>query len=116
MRKFVHLSMVLLLLSIALSAVCPVLAQEPAAAEEAEVEAVSEEAEAETPAQTDAQAETDQAHSAAAEAAPEAHSPDHSGDASAPGATNNTPIALLLTGMILFFAVGALMIRRSSRM
>ncbi len=106
MRKFVHLSMVLLVLSIALTAVCPVLAQEPTAAEEAEAEAVSDEA------QADAEAATEGEHAVAGEDAAEAHSPSHSDDASAPGATNHTAIALLLTGMIVLFAVGAVAIWR----
>ena len=93
MRKFVHLSILLLVLSLAMTAVGPVLAQEPAAAEEADAEAVSHEAEAE-----------------AEEEGAETHSPDSSGHA--PGATDNTPIALLLTGMIILFAVGAVAIRR----
>ena len=95
MRKFVHLSMVLLLLSIASTAVCPLVAQEPVAVEEAEAEV--EEGE----------------HAVVAEdAAAAVQSTDRSDQAPAPGAKNNTQIALLLTGMILFFAVGAVAIRR----
>ncbi len=104
MRRFVHFSMLLLLLSIALSAVGPLVAQEPVAIDEAEaeVEAGSDEAEAEAEGE----------HPAVTEDAPEVDSTGHSDHASAPGATTNTSIALLLTGMILFFAVGAVAIRR----
>ena len=107
MRTFVHLSIMLLVLSVTLTAVSPVLAQEPVAAEEAEtdaeVEAASHEEEA-----ADAEGE----HAIAVEDAAEAHSPNHSDDASAPGATNHAAIALLLTGMIVLFAVGAVAIWR----
>ena len=108
MRNFVHFLMVMMLLSIALTAVGPLVAQEPVAVEEvqAEAEAGPEDAEA------DAEAETEGEHAVAVENAPEARSSDHSDHSSTPGATDNTPIALLLTGMILLFAVGAVAIRR----
>ena len=104
MRKFVHLSMVILLLSIALTAVGPVVAQEPVAVEEAEAEAEAE-------AGSD-EAEAGEAEHAVAEETSEARSAGHSDQASAPGTTTNTPLALLLTGMVVFFAVGAVTIRR----
>ena len=115
MKKLVGFSVVMLSLTIAAAGFTPVLAQEEATAEAAEA---AEEVSHEEPAADEHAAEDDAAGDDAPgePATPETHATQShgadQGTQAGPGQPHNGPIAMLLTGMVVLFAAGAIAIRR----